>query len=73
MFVTFVFTLLLTAVVACILRMMLRRDILKYEQLPTFHDFDKIDDMGWKQVSREVFRPPQHAMLLSIFIGNGGQ
>lgn len=46
-FVTFLFTLLLTGVVALILKMMLRRDILKYEQLPKFTD-DKLDDMGWK-------------------------
>lgn len=29
--------------------------------------------MGWKQVSRDVFRPPSGILFLSIIIGTGIQ
>lgn len=70
--ITFLLTLLLSAFVAFILRMLLRRDLIKYEKLPSTSE-DKFDDMGWKQVSRDVFRPPDHKMTLSVLIGTGIQ
>jgi transmembrane 9 superfamily protein 2/4 len=31
------------------------------------------EDSGWKLVHGDVFRPPKHALLLSILVGNGAQ
>ena len=31
------------------------------------------EDSGWKQLQRDVFRPPKNPLLLSILIGSGVQ
>lgn len=31
------------------------------------------EDFGWKLVHGDVFRPPTHPMLLSVFVGSGAQ
>ena len=31
------------------------------------------EDFGWKLVHGDVFRPPTHPMLLSVFLGAGAQ
>jgi transmembrane 9 superfamily protein 2/4 len=31
------------------------------------------EDSGWKLVHGDVFRPPKHALLLSVLVGNGAQ
>ena len=34
---------------------------------------DVLFDVGWKRLSRDVFRPPDHPMFLSVTIGVGVQ
>jgi len=34
---------------------------------------DISEDRGWKQLSRDIFRPPKHPLLLSATIGTGIQ
>ena len=34
---------------------------------------DMQEDFGWKLVHGDVFRPPTHPMLLSVFLGAGAQ
>lgn len=58
--------------VAIFLKLTIRRDVLKFERLPNSED-ETIDEMGWKQVSRDVFRPPNQTLLLSVLIGTGIQ
>ena len=31
------------------------------------------EDFGWKLVHGDVFRPPTHPMILSVFLGAGSQ
>ncbi|KAI9847560.1 MAG: hypothetical protein M1837_002134 [Sclerophora amabilis] len=74
---------LLTGTVVIILARALRKDIARYNRLdqvnlddlsgaPTLDDGVQ-EDSGWKLVHGDVFRPPRHPMLLSIFLGNGAQ
>ncbi len=46
-------------------------DFRKYRELETQEEAQ--EETGWKLVHGDVFRPPQHEMLLSVFVGNGVQ
>ena len=49
----------------------IKKDIDVYNLKVTGDDF--IDEYGWKQVCNDVFRKPNHNIILSTFIGNGIQ
>ncbi|VDN42779.1 unnamed protein product [Gongylonema pulchrum] len=49
----------------------LHRDIARYNQLD--NEEDAQEEFGWKLVHGDVFRPPRHAMFLSVFVGSGCQ
>mmetsp|Transcript_2667 Transcript_2667/g.4265 ORF Transcript_2667/g.4265 Transcript_2667/m.4265 type:complete len:649 (+) Transcript_2667:89-2035(+) len=68
----------LTGMVAMILARNLRRDISKYNRVPTEDEEaasgDTHEETGWKLVHQDVFRPPASCpMLLCVFIGSGVQ
>ena len=65
-----VIILFLSGMVAMILMRTVHRDIMRYNQ----QDAEEMqEEFGWKLVHGDVFRPPQKAMLLSVFLGNGVQ
>ena len=66
-----VIVLFLTGMVAMILLRTLHKDIARYNQIDL--DDDAQEEFGWKLVHADVFRPPQHAMLLSVLLGSGVQ
>jgi transmembrane 9 superfamily member 2/4 len=49
----------------------LHRDIARYNRLD--EEEDAQEEFGWKLVHGDVFRPPRHALLLSVFVGSGSQ
>ncbi|ODV82801.1 hypothetical protein CANARDRAFT_25567 [[Candida] arabinofermentans NRRL YB-2248] len=49
----------------------LKNDIKKYNEINL--DDDVIDEMGWKLVYGDVFRPPKNPMILSVLVGSGFQ
>lgn len=66
-----VIVLFLTGMVAMILLRALHKDIARYNQVDIEEDIQ--EEFGWKLVHADVFRPPQNAMLLSVFLGSGVQ
>lgn len=63
--------LFLTVMVASILYSTVLRDLERY-RVATLDD-GETEDTGWKLVHGDVFRPPQHPMLLSVALGTGAQ
>lgn len=79
----------LSVMVFVILVRTLRKDITRYNRLDEFamgemsnghangegHSMEDSaqEDSGWKLVHGDVFRPPHHALLLSVLLGNGLQ
>jgi transmembrane 9 superfamily protein 2/4 len=63
--------LFLTGIIALILMRTLHRDLLRYNDIDD--DEAQQEDIGWKLVHGDVFRPPANAALLSVFVGNGVQ
>jgi len=63
--------LVLTLVIGYILKRTVGKDINMYNELRTTEEIS--EDRGWKQLSRDVFRPPKHPLLLSALIGTGIQ
>ncbi|KZF25183.1 hypothetical protein L228DRAFT_243977 [Xylona heveae TC161] len=74
----------LVGLVGMILLRALRKDIARYNRLDTVNLDDLSgtevgvedgvqEDSGWKLVHGDVFRPPKHILLLSVFLGNGAQ
>lgn len=61
----------LCVMVSMILLRTVSRDISRYNAIDLSEDVQ--EDWGWKLVHGEVFRTPQHAMLLSVLVGNGTQ
>ncbi|KAG7812275.1 hypothetical protein KL921_001507 [Ogataea angusta] len=61
----------LSIIMSHILIRTLRNDIQKYNEINL--DDDMIDEMGWKLVYGDVFRPPKNPMLLSVLVGSGVQ
>jgi transmembrane 9 superfamily protein 2/4 len=47
----------------------LHRDIARYNRLD--EEEDAQEEFGWKLVHGDIFRPPRHALLLSVFVGSG--
>ncbi|OZJ03938.1 hypothetical protein BZG36_02934 [Bifiguratus adelaidae] len=62
----------LTGMVAMILLRALHKDISRYNA-DEAQDEDVQEDFGWKLVHGDVFRTPNHSLLLSILVGNGIQ
>eukprot|EP00897_Mesotaenium_endlicherianum_P009787 jgi/Mesen1/8837/ME000053S08240 len=63
--------LFLSGMVAMIMMRTLHRDISKYNQLETADEAQ--EETGWKLVHGDVFRPPNHAGLLCVYVGTGVQ
>lgn len=63
--------LFLSGMVAMIMMRTLHRDISKYNQLETAEEAQ--EETGWKLVHGDVFRPPQAALLLCVYVGTGSQ
>lgn len=61
----------LCVMVSMILLRTVSRDISRYNAIDLSEDVQ--EDWGWKLVHGEVFRTPQHAMALSVLVGNGAQ
>lgn len=61
----------LSIIMSHILLKTLRNDIKKYNEVNL--DDDLIDEMGWKLIYGDVFRPPKNPMLLSVLVGSGVQ
>jgi transmembrane 9 superfamily protein 2/4 len=66
-----VIVLFLSGMVGMILLRTLHRDIARYNQLD--NEEDAQEEFGWKLVHGDIFRPPQSAMFLSVFVGTGTQ
>ncbi|WIA17971.1 hypothetical protein OEZ85_009460 [Tetradesmus obliquus] len=66
-----VIVLFLSAMVAMIMLRTLFRDIAKYNSLEAQEE--AAEEYGWKLVHGDVLRPPQHASLLSTYVGTGVQ
>ncbi|XP_024361684.1 transmembrane 9 superfamily member 7 [Physcomitrium patens] len=62
--------LFLSGMVAMIMMRTLHRDISKYNQLD---EEDLQEETGWKLVHGDVFRPPNYAGLLCVYVGTGVQ
>ncbi|CAL1706851.1 unnamed protein product [Somion occarium] len=61
----------LCVMVSMILLRTVSRDITHYNNIDLSEDIQ--EDYGWKLVHGEVFRTPQHPMILSVLVGNGAQ
>ncbi|VDD86354.1 unnamed protein product [Enterobius vermicularis] len=66
-----VIVIFLSGMVGMILVRTLHRDISRYNRLAV--DEDAQEEVGWKLVHGDVFRPPRYALLLSVFVGSGCQ
>lgn len=62
---------LLTAIIALILFRLLKRDFARYNDAEAIEE--ERDETGWKLVHGDVFRKPEAAGLLSVYIGSGVQ
>lgn len=62
---------ILGIIITHILMRTLKNDIVKYNEVNL--DDDISDESGWKLVHADVFRPPQHKLLLSVLLGSGSQ
>lgn len=74
----------LSLTVLSILVRALKKDIARYNRLDSINLDDLSgtaasmedgvqEDSGWKLVHGDVFRTPSHALMLSVFLGNGAQ
>jgi len=62
--------LFLTGMVAMIMMRTLHADFRRYNQMDPN---EEAEETGWKLVHGDVFRPPNHPMLLSVLVGSGVQ
>lgn len=62
---------ILSIIMSHVLLRTLKNDITKYNEVNL--DDDVIDEMGWKLIYGDVFRPPKNPMLLSVLVGSGIQ
>ena len=52
----------------------LRKDLLRYNRIPTDEEkAEELEELGWKLVHGDVFRPPSMPLLFSVVIGSGIQ
>lgn len=65
-----VLTMCLALIASVILLRTLNRDFMRYNN-PTEDELQ--EEIGWKLVHADVFRPPYRAQLLSALVGNGTQ
>ncbi len=67
--------LVLTTMVAAILVRNLRRDYDRYSKVSTSDEErnEDLEEVGWKLVHADVFRPPNYPMMISVFCGTGMQ
>jgi len=67
--------LVLSAMIACILVRALRKDLMRYNAIPTDEEkAEEREEFGWKLVHADVFRPPsKQPMLLAVCCGTGAQ
>eukprot|EP00927_Polykrikos_kofoidii_P007562 TRINITY_DN1310_c0_g2_i2.p1 TRINITY_DN1310_c0_g2~~TRINITY_DN1310_c0_g2_i2.p1 ORF type:complete len:635 (-),score=64.20 TRINITY_DN1310_c0_g2_i2:41-1921(-) len=63
--------LVLAGSVAMTLLRILHRDISNYNEVPTADDAEEIT--GWKLLHADVFRKPNHSMMLCVSVGSGVQ
>jgi len=69
-----VIVIVLSAMIAAILVRNLRRDVARYQAVPTDEErTEDLEEFGWKLVHADVFRPPNYPMLISICSGSGCQ
>eukprot|EP01059_Diplonema_ambulator_P033060 TRINITY_DN6763_c0_g1_i1.p1 TRINITY_DN6763_c0_g1~~TRINITY_DN6763_c0_g1_i1.p1 ORF type:complete len:620 (+),score=175.03 TRINITY_DN6763_c0_g1_i1:122-1981(+) len=61
----------LSGILAAIMLRTLLRDIARYNAIEDADDLH--DEIGWKLVHADVFRPPQNKGLLACFVGTGVQ
>jgi transmembrane 9 superfamily protein 2/4 len=68
-------TVVLTFMVAAILIRNLRRDVNRYNAVPTDEEkAEREEEFGWKLVHADIFRPPtQYPMFLAVATGTGMQ
>eukprot|EP01089_Gocevia_fonbrunei_P014850 TRINITY_DN4180_c0_g2_i1.p1 TRINITY_DN4180_c0_g2~~TRINITY_DN4180_c0_g2_i1.p1 ORF type:complete len:634 (+),score=120.22 TRINITY_DN4180_c0_g2_i1:94-1995(+) len=64
--------LFLTGMVAMIMMRTLHRDIGRYKEQENSGE-EAPEETGWKLVHGDVFRPPNHPMLLAVSVGTGIQ
>lgn len=50
---------------------LVRKDIAKYNEVDLSEDV--ADELGWKMIHGDVFRPPKHVMAYSVTVGTGAQ
>lgn len=62
----------LTGMVAMIMLRTLRRDLSRFNKDVESQE-ELQEETGWKQVHGDVYRPPVHPMVLSVFVGTGAQ
>jgi len=63
--------LFLSGMLAMIIMRTVHADFKRYRELETQEEAQ--EETGWKLVHGDVFRPPQHGMLLSALVGTGVQ
>jgi transmembrane 9 superfamily member 2/4 len=63
--------LFLSGMLAMIIMRTLHRDLRRYNDLETKEEVQ--EESGWKLVHGDVFRPPQRAGLLAVYLGTGVQ
>lgn len=66
---SFITVLFLSAIFGAIIVRTLSNDIAKYNE----DDDDEVEPTGWKLVHGDVFRPPPHFGVLTMFVGTGIQ
>jgi transmembrane 9 superfamily protein 2/4 len=59
----------LSAVVGMILLRALKRDFAKFNEI----DPEAVEESGWKYICADVFRPPQHPVVLTALVSAGTQ
>eukprot|EP00123_Amoebidium_parasiticum_P010529 comp20165_c0_seq1/m.24969 comp20165_c0_seq1/g.24969 ORF comp20165_c0_seq1/g.24969 comp20165_c0_seq1/m.24969 type:complete len:625 (-) comp20165_c0_seq1:596-2470(-) len=62
----------LSGMVGMILLRTVYKDIAHYNREVTSEE-EQMEETGWKLVHADVFRPPQHSLLLSALVGSGIQ
>jgi hypothetical protein len=67
---SFVLVILLTSFLAIILMRILKKDLARYMEDT---DLEDDEEVGWKRIHTDVFRPPPNLMLFSAMVGSGAQ
>uniref|UniRef100_A0A7S4DYJ3 Transmembrane 9 superfamily member n=1 Tax=Lotharella globosa TaxID=91324 RepID=A0A7S4DYJ3_9EUKA len=68
---SFVLVILLTSFLAIILMRILRKDFARYMQ--DTEEADDDEEVGWKRIHGDVFRPPPYLMIFTAMVGSGAQ